>query len=59
MRMVDYKDWHLWKADVPTTESITLETKELGLLSDTIITGIRLEYGAVSADFTTRDAAQS
>mgnify|MGYP000004839734 CR=1 FL=1 len=59
VRMVDYKDWHLWKADVPTTESITLETKELGLLSDTIITGIRLEYGAVSADFTTRDAAQS
>ena len=59
LRMVDYGDWHLWKADIPTTESVTLETKELNLLSDTAITGIRFEYGAVSADFTTRDAAES
>lgn len=59
LRMVDYDGWHLWKADIPTTESITLEAKELTLLSDTTITGIRLEYGAVSADFTTRDAAES
>lgn len=59
LRMVDYGDWHLWKADVPTTESVTLEAKELALLDDAAITGIRLEYGAVSADFTTRGAAES
>ena len=58
-RMVDYDGWHLWKADIPTTESVTLEAKELNLLSDTTITGIRFEYGAVSADFTTRDTAES
>ena len=58
-RMVDYNGWHLWKADIPTTESVTLEAKELNLLSDTTITGIRFEYGAVSADFTTRDTAES
>lgn len=59
LRMVDYGDWHLWKVDIPTTESVTLEAKELALLPDTTITGIRLEYGAVSADFTTRGAAES
>lgn len=59
LRMVDYDDWHLWKADIPTTESVTLEAKKLALLGDTTITGIRLEYGAVSADFTTRSAADS
>mgnify|MGYP001161816207 FL=1 len=59
LRMVDYDDWHLWKANIPTTESVTLEAKELALLDDTGITGIRLEYGAVSADFTTRGAAES
>ena len=56
--MVDYDGWHLWKADIPTTESVTLEAKELNLLSDTTITGIRFEYGAVSADFTTRDTVE-
>lgn len=59
LRMVDYGDWHLWKDDIPTTESVTLEAKELALLDDTAVTGIRLEYGAVSADFTTRGAAES
>ena len=59
LRMVDYGDWHLWKADIPTTESVTLEAKELALLDDTAVTGIRLEYGAVSADFTTRGTAES
>ena len=58
-RMVDYDGWHLWKADIPTTESVTLEAKELNLLSDATITGIRFEYGAVSADFTTRDTVES
>ena len=59
LRIVDYGDWHLWKADIPTTKSVTLEAKELAFLGGTTIIGIRLEYGAVSADFTTRGAADS
>ena len=58
-RLVDYAGWHLWKADVSTTESVTLETKELDLADGTSITGIRFEYGAVAADFTTRSEAGS
>ena len=59
LRIVDYSNWHLWKADIPTTKSVTLEAKELALLGGTTITGVRLEYGAVSADFTTSDTAES
>ena len=51
--------WHLWKADIPTDKSVTLDTKEIDLLDDAVITGIRLEYGTVAADFTTRSAADS
>lgn len=58
-RLVDYDGWHLWKSDIPTAESVTLETKELDLADGTNITGIRFEYGAVSADFTTRSDADS
>lgn len=58
-RLVDYDGWHLWKADVSTTESTTLEAKELDLASNTVVTGIRIEYGAVAADFTTRSDADS
>ena len=39
-RLVDYDGWHLWKADVSTTESTTLEAKELDLASNTVVTGI-------------------
>ncbi len=53
-RLVDYEDWHLWKADVPTTESITLKVEDLNLPQSSVVTGVRFEYGAVSADFTTR-----
>lgn len=58
-RLVDYDGWHLWKADVSTTESATLEAKELDLSSNTVVTGIRIEYGAVAADFTTRSDTDS
>lgn len=54
VRIVDYDGWSLWKADVSTTESSILEVKDLTLSDDTVITGIRFEYGSVSADFTTR-----
>ena len=53
-RLVDYEGWHLWKTDVPTTESTTLDAHELDLPVNTVVTGIRLEYGAVDTDFTTR-----
>ena len=59
VRLVDYDGWHLWKADIPTDKSVTLDTKELDLTDDAVITGIRFEYGAVAADFTTRSEAGS
>lgn len=58
-RLVDYDGWRLWKADVSTTESTTLEAEELDLTPNTVVTGIRIEYGAVVADFTTRSDADS
>lgn len=58
-RLVDYDGWHLWKADIPTDKSVTLDTKEIDLTDDAVITGIRFEYGAVAADFTTRSEADS
>lgn len=59
VRLVDYDGWHLWKADIPTDKSVTLNTKEIDLTDDVVITGIRFEYGAVAADFTTRSEAGS
>lgn len=59
VRLVDYDGWHLWKADIPTDKSVTLDTKEIDLTDDVVITGIRFEYGAVAADFTTRSEAGS
>ena len=59
VRLVDYDGWHLWKADIPTDKSVTLDTKELDFTDDAVITGIRFEYGAVAADFTTRSEAGS
>lgn len=58
-RLVDYNGWHLWKANIPTAESVMLKAKDLDLADGAIITGIRFEYGAVSADFTTRSDADS
>ena len=58
-RLVDYDGWHLWKADIPTAEPVMLKAKDLDLADGTSITGIRFEYGAVSADFTTRSDAGS
>lgn len=59
VRLVDYDGWHLWKADIPTDKSVTLDTKEIDLTDDVAITGIRFEYGAVAAGFTTRSEAGS
>lgn len=59
VRLVDYDGWHLWKADIPTDKSVTLDTKEIDLADNAVITGIRFEYGAAAADFTTRSEAGS
>ncbi len=59
VRLVDYDGWHLWKADIPTDNSVTLDRKVIDLSEDAVITGIRFEYGAVAADFTTRSETGS
>ncbi len=53
-RASSYEEWRLWKKDVSTTECTFLPVSELPLESDEVITGIRLEYGCVSKDFTSR-----
>lgn len=58
-RLVDYDGWHLWKSNISTSESITLAVKDLNLPKDTQVTGLRIEYGSVSADFTTRSDAST
>ena len=58
-RLVDYSGWHLWKSDISASESITLTVKDLNLPKDTQVTGLRIEYGSVSADFTTRSDAST
>ena len=44
---------------LPYRETEPLEAKELDLASNTVVTGIRIEYGAVAAGFTTRSDADS
>ena len=58
-KLVDYDGWHLWKSDVSTSESTTLAVKDLNLPKDTQVTGLRIEYGSVSAEFTTRSDAST
>ena len=58
-RLVDYDGWHLWKSNISTSESITLAVKDLDLPKDTQVTGLRIEYGSASADFTTRSDAST
>ena len=52
-RGVDYEGWKLWKADVSTTKSETLNVADLDLGKSRII-AIRFEFGRVEAGFTTR-----
>ena len=53
-RLVDYDGWHLWKSDISTSESTTLAVEDLNLPKNTQVMGLRIEYGSVSAEFTTR-----
>ena len=54
LRVIDYRGWHLWQADVPTDKATNLSVADLGLAKDEYVTGFRFEYGRVAKDFTTR-----
>ncbi len=53
-RRLDYSNWHLWKQDVLTTKSETLEVSALNLAKDQVIDAIRFEFGRVDETFSTR-----
>ncbi len=53
-RRLDYSDWHLWKQDVSTTASETLDASKLDLAEGEIIDAIRFEFGCVDRTFATR-----
>lgn len=53
-RVKDYGGWRLWKEGVSATESTFLSVSDLPLESGEAITDIRLEYGCVNKDFTSR-----
>ncbi len=53
-RAVDYGGWHLWAANVSTTDATYLAVNSLGLADGEYVTAIRFEYGRVEADFSTR-----
>lgn len=53
-RRMDYAGWRLWKQDVSTAAVEKLAVSELGLEEGEVVTAIRLEYGRVEKDFTSR-----
>lgn len=53
-RAVDYTGWRLWASDVDATAATELAVSDLDLADGERIVGVRLEYGRVEADFTSR-----
>lgn len=53
-RRIDYAGWRLWKQDVSTAAVEKLTASDLGLEEGEVVTAIRLEYGRVEKDFTSR-----
>lgn len=53
-RRIDYAGWRLWKQDVSTAVVEKLAVSDLGLEEGEVVTAIRLEYGRVEKDFTSR-----
>lgn len=53
-RRIDYAGWRLWKQDVSTAAVEKLAVSDLGLEEGEVVTAIRLEYGRVEKDFTSR-----
>ncbi len=55
-RRLDYSNWHLWKQDISTSASETLDVSDLDLAEGEIIDAIRFEFGSVDRTFSTRGA---
>lgn len=55
-RRIDYTGWRLWKEGVSTTATEKLAVTDLDLEDGEVVTAIRLEYGRVEKDFTSRAA---
>lgn len=53
-RVIDYKGWKLWKANVPATVATELSVSDLNLAEGEYVTAFRFEYGRVEVGFTTR-----
>lgn len=53
-RRIEYAGWRLWKQDVSTAAVEKLAVSDLGLEEGEVVTAIRLEYGRVEKDFTSR-----
>ena len=56
-RVLDYTGWRLWRKDISAVASTGLDVSELNLSDGEKVTAIRLEYGRVEANFTTRTSA--
>lgn len=54
-RALDYSDWRLWAKGIDSTVATHLSVSDLGLEPGLTVSAIRLEYGRVDADFTTRE----
>lgn len=54
-RGVNFSEWHLWKEGVSTDIPETLDVEDLGLQEGERITAVRLEFGRVEENFTSRE----
>ncbi|MBM6675965.1 hypothetical protein H6A07_04295 [Olsenella uli] len=53
-RVLSYDGWRLWAQDVSATEATELSVSDLDLAEGEKVVAVRLEYGRVDPDFTTR-----
>lgn len=53
-RVLDYAGWRVWTSGVSATKGAHLDVDDLKLGNGEVVTRVRLEYGSVSDDFSTR-----
>lgn len=53
-RAIDYTGWRLWAQDASATEATELNVADLGLEEGERVIAVRLEYGRVEEDFSSR-----
>ncbi|MCI7775530.1 MAG: hypothetical protein MSH55_07120 [Enorma sp.] len=53
-RAIDYTGWRLWAQDVNATEATELSVADLGLEEGERVIAVRLEYGRVEENFSSR-----